>query len=81
MNQPGLGLEISELGQQKGMTQEQLSECCQVSSRTIQRIENGEVDPRTHTTQCLIGIFCTYQAEVNVMQAMTDKPRTCYAYL
>ena len=53
MNQPGLGLKISELRQQKGMTQEQLSECCQVSSRTIQRIENGEVDPRTHTIQCL----------------------------
>lgn len=53
MNQPGLGLKVSELRQQKGMTQEQLSEFCQVSSRTIQRIENGEVDPRTHTVQCL----------------------------
>ena len=53
MNQPGLGLKISELRQQKGMTQEQLSECCQVSSRTIQRIESGEVDPRTHTIRCL----------------------------
>ena len=53
MNQPGLGLKVSELRQQKGMTQEQLSEFCQVSSRTIQRIENGEVDPRTHTIQCL----------------------------
>jgi uncharacterized Tic20 family protein/DNA-binding Xre family transcriptional regulator len=53
MNQPGLGLKVSELRQQKGMTQEQLSECCQVSARTIQRIENGEVDPRTHTIECL----------------------------
>jgi transcriptional regulator with XRE-family HTH domain len=53
MNQPGLGLKVSELRQEKGMTQEQLSECCQVSARTIQRIENGEVDPRTHTIQCL----------------------------
>jgi transcriptional regulator with XRE-family HTH domain len=53
MNQPGLGLKVSELRQQKGMTQEQLSECCHVSSRTIQRIENGEVDPRTHTIHCL----------------------------
>jgi len=26
---------------------------CEVSSRTIQRIESGEVDPRTHTIQCL----------------------------
>ena len=53
MNQPGLGLKVSELRQRKGMTQEQLSESCEVSSRTIQRIENGEVDPRTHTIQCL----------------------------
>ena len=53
MNQPGLGLKVSELRQQKGMTQEQLSEHCHVSSRTIQRIENGEVDPRTHTIHCL----------------------------
>jgi transcriptional regulator with XRE-family HTH domain len=53
MNQPGLGLKVSELRQQKGMTQEQLSEFCQISSRTVQRIENGEVDPRTHTIKCL----------------------------
>ena len=53
MNQPGLGLKVSELRQQKGMTQEQLSESCQVSARTIQRIESGEVDPRTHTIHCL----------------------------
>ena len=53
MNQPDLGLKVSELREQKGMTQERLSECCQVSSRTIQRIESGEVDPRTHTIQCL----------------------------
>ena len=53
MNQPELGLKVFALRQQKGMTQEQLSEFCQVSSRTIQRIESGEVDPRTHTIQCL----------------------------
>lgn len=53
MNQPDLGLKVSELREQKGMTQERLSECCRVSSRTIQRIESGEVDPRTHTIQCL----------------------------
>jgi transcriptional regulator with XRE-family HTH domain len=51
MNQPDLGLKVSELRQQKRMTQEQLSEFCQVSSRTIQRIESGEVDPRTQTIQ------------------------------
>jgi uncharacterized Tic20 family protein/DNA-binding Xre family transcriptional regulator len=53
MNQPDLGFKVSELRQQKGLTQEQLAERCEISSRTIQRIENGEVDPRTYTLQCL----------------------------
>jgi len=53
MNQPDLGRKVTELRQQKGLTQEQLAERCEVNPRTIQRIENGEVDPRTYTLQCL----------------------------
>jgi uncharacterized Tic20 family protein/DNA-binding XRE family transcriptional regulator len=53
MNQPNLGLKVVELRQQKGLTQEQLAELCEVSARTIQRIESGEVDPRAFTLQCL----------------------------
>ena len=53
MNQPDLGLKVSELRQQKGLTQERLAELCEVSPRTIQRIESGEVDPRAYTLQCL----------------------------
>ena len=53
MNQPQLGLKVSELRQQKGLTQEQLAERCEVSPRTIQRIESGEVDPRAYTLHCL----------------------------
>jgi len=53
MNQPDLGTKVAELRQQKGLTQEQLAEMCEVSSRTIQRIESGEVDPRAYTLQCL----------------------------
>ena len=53
MNQPELGLKVAELRQQKGMTQEQLAERCEVSPRTIQRIESGEVDPRAYTLHCL----------------------------
>jgi len=53
MNQPGLGLKVSELRQQKGLTQEQLAERCEISPRTIQRIESGEVDPRAYTLHCL----------------------------
>ena len=53
MRQPDLGLKVAELRQQKAMTQEQLAEKCEVSARTIQRIESGEVDPRSFTLQCL----------------------------
>jgi uncharacterized Tic20 family protein/DNA-binding Xre family transcriptional regulator len=49
MKQPELGLKVSELRQQQGLTQEQLAERCEVSTRTIQRIESGEVDPRAFT--------------------------------
>lgn len=53
MHQPYLGQKVSELRQLKGFTQEQLAEKCDVSTRTIQRIESGEVDPRAYTLQCL----------------------------
>jgi len=53
MNQPDLGLKVTELRQSKGFTQEQLAEKCEVSARTIQRIESGDVDPRAYTLQCL----------------------------
>nr|WP_321405581.1 helix-turn-helix domain-containing protein [uncultured Carboxylicivirga sp.] len=44
---------IKELRLQKGMTQEELAEKTELSSRTIQRIENGEVDPRAYTLQMI----------------------------
>lgn len=57
MNQPDLGLKVAELRQQKGLTQEKLAEYCEVSTRTIQRIENGEVDPRSFTLNSLGNIL------------------------
>lgn len=44
---------IKELRTKKGMTQEELAEKTEVSARTIQRIENGEVDPRAYTLQMI----------------------------
>ena len=57
MNQPDLGLKITELRQQKGFTQERLAEFCEVSARTIQRIESGEVEPRAFTRNSLSNIL------------------------
>ncbi len=44
---------IKELRIKKGLTQEDLADRTEVSARTIQRIENGEVDPRAYTLQMI----------------------------
>jgi len=48
-----IGQEIKKLRLDKGMTQEELAEKTKLSVRTIQRIENGEVDPRAYTLQTI----------------------------
>ncbi len=59
MNQPELGKLINEIRNQKGITQKQLSESCNIDIRTVQRIECGEVSPR-HSTLKLIAEFLEY---------------------
>lgn len=54
MKQPELGKRLADLRQQKNLTQEELVEACNVSVRTIQRIESGEVTPRTSTVRILL---------------------------
>lgn len=44
---------IKELRLKKGITQEELAAKTDISVRTIQRIENGEVDPRAYTLQSI----------------------------
>jgi transcriptional regulator with XRE-family HTH domain len=46
-----IGQYIKELRLKKGMTQEDLAAKTDTTARTIQRIENGEVDPRAYTLQ------------------------------
>jgi len=48
-----IGTLIKELRLKKGMTQEELASVTDISVRTIQRIEKGEVDPRSHTIQSI----------------------------
>jgi transcriptional regulator with XRE-family HTH domain len=47
------GEKIKDLRVKKGFTQEELAEKTELSVRTIQRIENGEVDPRSFTLQMI----------------------------
>lgn len=62
MKQPELGRKIAELRRTKGMTQEDLVEKCNVSVRTIQRIESGEVTPRAYTIKIIMAAL-DYDAE------------------
>ncbi len=54
MKQPELGKKISELRKEKGLTQEELVDLCNVNVRTIQRIESGEVTPRSYTLKTIL---------------------------
>ncbi len=54
MKQPELGKKILELRKQKGFTQEELVEKCNINVRTIQRIEAGDVTPRSFTVKTIL---------------------------
>lgn len=53
MKQPELGKKIIELRKSKGLTQEELVEKCNINVRTLQRIESGEVTPRSYTIKII----------------------------
>ncbi len=54
MKQPELGLRITELRKQKGLTQDELVDLCNINVRTLQRIESGEVSPRSYTIKTIL---------------------------
>jgi transcriptional regulator with XRE-family HTH domain len=54
MKQPELGRKIIELRKEKGLTQEELVDKCNISVRTLQRIEAGEVTPRDYTIKTIL---------------------------
>jgi transcriptional regulator with XRE-family HTH domain len=54
MKQPELGKKLTELRKAKGLTQEELVEKCNINVRTIQRIEAGEVTPRSFTVKVIL---------------------------
>jgi transcriptional regulator with XRE-family HTH domain len=53
MNQTEFGHELVKIRKAKGLTQSELAEKCNVSKRTIQRIEAGLVIPRSFTVKTL----------------------------
>lgn len=53
MVQPNLGKKMAEMRKAKGFTQEELAEKCNINVRTLQRIESGEVTPRSYTAKVI----------------------------
>lgn len=73
MKQPELGQKLIDLRKEKNLTQEELVGACNVSVRTIQRIESGEVTPRTSTIKILLAAlgedFDSFKLEVRGNQS------------
>ena len=67
MNQPDLGKKIAELRKAKGLTQEELVEKCNLNVRTLQRIESGEVTPRSYTTKAIFtALDCNFNDSIEM---------------
>lgn len=76
MKQPELGRKITELRKGKGFTQEELVDRCNISVRTLQRIEAGEVTPRVYTIKTILAaldydISSISENENSVMERIT----------
>ncbi|MTI86893.1 MAG: helix-turn-helix domain-containing protein [Balneolaceae bacterium] len=63
---------LKELRKRKGFTQEELAEKAELSLRTIQRIENGESDPRGETLRRLASALETSPEELLDWQIEED---------
>lgn len=57
IQQPELGKKIADYRKSKGFTQEELVEKCNLSVRTLQRIEAGEVTPRIYTIKLILEVL------------------------
>lgn len=67
MNQINFGHKLAEIRRAKGLTQSELAEKCNVSYRTIQRIETGKVTPRGYTIKALSVVL-----DYNLLKMFSD---------
>lgn len=73
MEQRELGIRLAELRKAKGLTQEDLAARCRINVRTLQRIESGEVVPRSYTLQAILLVL-----EVDYMDFMGQFESHCH---
>lgn len=72
IQQPELGKKIADYRKSKGYTQEELVDKCNLSVRTLQRIESGEVTPRVSTLKLIVEVL-----ELDYLQSFeTRKSKT-----
>ncbi len=73
MKQPDLGKKLTELRKAKGLTQEELVEKCNINVRTIQRIEAGEVTPRSFTVKVILAAMDYTLGDINAEEAPSNQ--------
>ncbi len=72
MERQTLAQRIKQLRVFSGFSQEELSERTELSLRTIQRIENGETQPRGYSLQRLAEVLGTTPADLLIAAAQSD---------
>lgn len=68
MQQPELGQKIQNWRKAQGLTQEELVEKCNLNVRTLQRIEAGEVLPRSYTIKSILEVLNVDFSELNLKE-------------
>lgn len=72
IQQPELGKKIADYRKSKGFTQEELVDKCNLSVRTLQRIEAGEVTPRNYTVKLIFEVLeLDFESSLN---SQNEKP-------
>jgi transcriptional regulator with XRE-family HTH domain len=73
IQQPELGKKIADLRKAKGLTQEELVDKCNLNVRTLQRIESGEVTPRTYTIRLIFEALDFSLEETQIDKGLVQK--------
>ncbi|WP_139828071.1 helix-turn-helix domain-containing protein [Marivirga sericea] len=73
MKQPELGHKIQNWRKAQGLTQEELVEKCNLNVRTLQRIEAGEVLPRSYTVKTILEVLKVDFSELNLKEEQKNQ--------
>ena len=79
VEQKNIGDRIITLRQAAGLTQEELAEKSQMSTRTIQRIESNQVTPRAYTLRVLSEVL--QEDLFSAEESLSTQPRNQHTLL